>query len=332
MLALHLRRPLRRGLALTASLLAGLLVGEALVRLVDPPLLNAAGPLTRLDARHPFHPDAGRYVLDDELGYRPNPNHPAFHATGCLARAEERSPPPKRPRLLLLGDSVVERGHLSRALEAELAQRFDVWSLGVSGYSTPEEVALFERVVEPLAPRRVLLVFSYNDLARTPMRFLDDSGRLVLSFGERPFGLPARWLGRCYLLRLALAVEARRDPLDDRQHRERVRSALRRLMALCEARDIELSALVQPLIAPSREVLEDPSFQALRRGVAQRHRANLELFRELGLPALDLEPVIARALERGTPTGELPGDVHHPSPELAATYAKALAATLATDP
>lgn len=327
MLAPLLRRWSRRGLALTCSLLAGLLVGEALVRLVDPPALEAA-PLARLSPQHPYHPAAGRYVLDDELGYRPNPEHPDFHPTGCLANDHPEDRPPGVPRLLLLGDSVIERGHVGRALAEVLGDRFEVWSLGVSGYSTPEEVALFEQVCETVAPDRVLLLFSYNDLGRTPMRFLDASGRLVLDFRNHALGLPVGWVRGSRLLQLALALESEHDPHSPAEHRARVRSALERLQVLCDQRGIALSAAVQPLIAPTRAVLQDPELAELRRGAEARHWANVAMFAELGIPALDLQGSIVRALDLGIPTGEDPGDVHHPSPELAAQYAARLALDL----
>lgn len=332
MLASPLRRWSRRGLALTCSLLAGLLVGEALVRLVSPPVLRAAAPLARLSPNHPYHPDAGRYLLDAELGYRPNPDHPDFHPSGCLAHDYPDEPTPGVRRLLLLGDSVVERGHLSRALAAALGPAWEVWSLGVSGYSTPEEVGLFEGVVGDVQPDTLLLLFSHNDLSRTPMRFIDGEGRLVLDFGERPWGLPASWVRRSRLMQLALSLEARRDPLDADQHRARVRRALERLTQACGERDLPLFAAIQPLIAPSREALEDPAFAHLRDVAEARHRANIAMFAELDLPATDLQPDIDGALERGDPTGELPGDVHHPSPTLARRYAARLARVLGDSP
>ena len=331
MLARLLRRWSRRGLALTCSLLAGLLVGEVLLRLLNPPVLNAASSMARLSSDHPYHPDRGRYVLDPDLGYRPNPDHPAFHANGCLATDHALARPADRSRLLLLGDSVVERGHLGRALAEHLEPACEVWSLGVSGYSTPEEVALLERVIDSVAPDRVLLLFSYNDLSRTPLRFVDARGDLMLVFAERPLGLPVTWFRRSHLLRLALAWEAGRDPLDVRGHRERVSAALRHLGSICAERGGGYSAAVQPLIAPSRDVLEDPEYAELKRGADSRHAQNLMMFAGLGIPALDLQGPIEAALNEGVQTGEYPGDVHHPSPALAARYAREIAASIELD-
>lgn len=329
MLAPLLRRWLRRGLALMCSLFAGLLVGEGLLRLADPPVLSAAGPVARFPPDHPYHPDAGRYLLDDELGYRPNPAHPDFHPTGCLAHSHVIERPEHCRRLLVLGDSVIERGHVGRALAAELEPGWEVWSLGVSGYSTPEEVVLFERVVDSIQPDRVLLLFSYNDLSRTPLRFVDDTGRLVLVFAKGSLDFPASWIHRSALARLLLALEARWDPMDEAEHRSRIRGALERLQRVCSEHQIALSAAVQPLIAPSLKLLRDPEHAELRTGAEARHERNLVMFADLAFPFVDLRATIVETLGAGLQTGEHAGDMHHPSPELATRYAAQLAPSLA---
>ena len=101
-------------------------------------------------------------------------------------------------RILVLGDSMVDgfsvplEDRVSEVLQNELGPRADVVNLGVSGYSTDQELLMLESEGWKYRPDLVVLFFYYNDiwmngqrlLARAtykPVFQLDAAGNLVLT-------------------------------------------------------------------------------------------------------------------------------------------------------
>jgi len=111
-------------------------------------------------------------------------------------------------RILVLGDSMVDgfsvplENRVSEVLQARLGPRADVVNLGVSGYSTDQELLMLESEGWKYRPDLVILFFYYNDiwmngqrlLARStykPVFKLDAAGNLVLAGVPVPRPKPA---------------------------------------------------------------------------------------------------------------------------------------------
>ncbi len=165
---------LRGGLLLAA--LSGALAfaaAEAAVRILRPGLVAGAAvaenPFWRHDAELGwFHRPGQRGTFHrEEFSHQVGINEMGF-------RDRERSlpgagdGPASALRIAVLGDSFtwghgVEDGEVfTRLLEAKLPG-VEVWNLGVSAYSTDQELLLFRRFGASIRPGIVLLMFSRND-------------------------------------------------------------------------------------------------------------------------------------------------------------------------
>jgi lysophospholipase L1-like esterase len=149
-----------------------------------------------------YHAIAGFTVNDPVLGWRLAPSrettfqgaHFAVHVSQNAEGLRDRHYPYARDagrrRILVLGDSVVwcwgveQAACFTEQLESALSDT-DVINAGVPGYSTAQEMLLYEREGRKYRPDLVILVVVPNDLTdnldpRGP-RFRVDGGRLVLT-------------------------------------------------------------------------------------------------------------------------------------------------------
>ncbi len=147
-----------------------------------------------------FHSIAGFTVYDPVLGWKLAPGrtlvfrgahfgvHVAHNPEGLRDRHYDYARVPGRRRVLVLGDSVawcwgVEQAEcFTERLEQALGDT-DVVNMGVPGYSTAQEVLLYEGEGRRYQSDVVVLVVSPNDaddnLDRRGPRFRLDDGRLV---------------------------------------------------------------------------------------------------------------------------------------------------------
>jgi lysophospholipase L1-like esterase len=170
---------LRSGVAVaglvSVSLLVALAVTESLVRAFD--LFGVS-----------YYEEISRYardtIPDPDLNYRHRPElvtryqgaQVAFNELGLRERplAEKN---PARPRLLLLGDSVVFGlgvemvdtlgRQLERVVEARYGASIETVNSGVASYNTKIELEFLRRHGERIDPDMVLLVFVSNDVDPT---------------------------------------------------------------------------------------------------------------------------------------------------------------------
>jgi hypothetical protein len=105
---------------------------------------------------------------DPRLVYEPVPGAGEFNSVGARDAREFESHPSGR-RIAVLGDSIAWGEHLSfretfpHQLEGLLAPA-EVINFGVTGYDTADELARYERVVRPLHPTDVVVVYCLNDI------------------------------------------------------------------------------------------------------------------------------------------------------------------------
>jgi len=147
-----MKRHLTRLGIITASLVAGLLLAEGILRLagVDYPLYPKVDkPL------EPFFKEPA-FVEDEQL----------FWVKEGYAQALKQARM-ERPALALMGDSCTEDGKYAGALLKELASRGRTMSgyvnLGVGAYTSFQGMRQLQRDTLPLQPRVVTLYFGWND-------------------------------------------------------------------------------------------------------------------------------------------------------------------------
>jgi hypothetical protein len=194
----------------------------------------------RLFASHRFpdlHPKNLHYCYDTTLGWFPTPNSrtPFSHQRtvslvtnnkGFRGREFVRD---GRPGVMVLGDSFVW------GYDVETSDRFteklqgkhpewNIFNLGVCGYSTDQEYLLLQRHFDELRPRLVVLIFcAENDEASNCQNFntayakpyfIEESNRLVLKgvpvpTTERVFCSMHPILSRAHLIRLLVQARDR---------------------------------------------------------------------------------------------------------------------------
>lgn len=169
--------------ALRALLLAGaaaalaFLAAEGLVRIARPRL--AVGPASGNSPFWRHDPELGWFHAPGEKGRfaRAEFSHAVSINAMGFRDAERRfdRDDPAALRVAVLGDSFVwghgvEDAEIFTRLIEERLPGVEVWNLGVSGYSTDQELLLFRRVGDLIRPDLVLLMVCRNDFAANTTR------------------------------------------------------------------------------------------------------------------------------------------------------------------
>lgn len=246
----------RIGLAL-ASLAVGLVGAEAVARALHlaPDMMSLGIDGSDSLFRLSDDPLLGYEMKEDfrPVG-RPGPRNQATNSHG--QRDVERTLARHGPRILLLGDSVVQgirtpdvEDTISRRLEALLADRgVEVLNFGVSGYGTVAEVELLRTKGLAFDPDLVILVFVENDQVsdhHEPIRDYDYERPAAVSWLLAHSAL-FRWQAwERNLFRVgeeATATEANQAALDD----SRLGEAIEQLAALADEHGFRLAIGVWP--------------------------------------------------------------------------------------
>ena len=303
---------LRFALALAAALVP-LVAAEVFLRGHRSFNVDAAGAELNL-----FRGDQTRvrevYTLDATLGFRPVLPSSVYGEHGTLRNDYPDEPPAGKRRVLFLGDSVVFRGRVIAALRAVYGdERYEFWNGGVSAYNTAQEVEYFRRFSGRSRPHEVVLLFHLNDFQSTPIAFEDAQGRLQVIAPSRHPSRIVPWLFRwSHLYRYY--VDASRTP-DESDAEADIRAHLVELRDLCASRELPLTVLVLPHLAPLPEWTDVHH---------RRHAWILATLRELEIRHFPLLEPMQRALADGRAIQETPGDHDHPNDEVSGYFARHL--------
>jgi lysophospholipase L1-like esterase len=332
--------------------LAGWLSGRIVSRLLL--VLASLLPIALLDfGLRPFvEPRTSIFVEDRELGWRMQPGAEGewggvdvrINERGLRGpRVAERRAPGSR-RLLFLGDSVtfgfgiaeVERVYpalVGRFLEESLGAPVEVVNAGVGGYSPWQELAFLQREGLAYAPDLVVIGFVLNDVTEKLALVRYGGTERGWQLARTARNRLDRWLSRSALATVAregaAVLRFGRDVRLGAQAAET--AAVRRLVAdpgsfdrawritLDSVRRIVLAARERGV--PSLLVIFPFAFQLDApepRSAPQRRL--VEFARGLGVPVLDLLPILA---EQGAEVAFL--DASHLSPEGHVRAAQAIA-------
>jgi hypothetical protein len=310
-------RWLLRGLALVLAAVVAVLLAELVLRRWTPEEAVLAGVEWQRGTASPMHPQRGIYMLDEELGFRPVRGGEKYSEHGTLWNEYALEKPEGVRRLLFLGDSVTRRGKIVGALRELLGEEgLEYWNAGVEAYATAQEVRYYEQHLLGLDEDHLVLTFHLNDFETTPILFLDAGDRLVGYNPRKPTQGFARWLFRhSYLYRLLVGLSLQTSGYGVEPEVEaEIEQAIRRLVALTDEREVELTVLLLPLMLP----LESwpPGAQARRARITR-------LLESLSIRHFDLVPALERALGDGVEVRSQGRDPQHPShafAEYAARY------------
>ncbi len=319
-----MRRRVAAALLLVFSAGAAALASEWTLRWLRPGLVlgraaEASLPFWRHDPELGwFHLPGARGVFSrPEFSHRVTINAVGFRDTDWLPSVTSGRRA-RRFRIAVFGDSFawghgVEDEEIFSRILRDLLPGVEVWNLGVSGYSTDQELLLFRRVGRDLEADLVLVLLARNDFEGNvsaawwnypkPL-FVEKGGRLELA--NVPVPEPTAW--RCAVTaarRRSALVNGVFTVLGDRgivawpaqEGREgQIRMTLRLLEAFA-AEAAEAGSEFAVALVPTRAFVyreEVPELEALRYDAVKRWG------RERGLQVLDLVPAFREAfLDRG---------------------------------
>ena len=249
-------------------------------------------------------------IPDPDLGYRFNPALPGVNSLGIRHAEIPQTKPPGIRRVIVLGDSVaMPPDGFVGLLRARLRDRAEVINASVPGYTTYQERRLLERDLLATGPDLVILQYCLNDNhrflhrfdAQEKMLFTEEARRVLLPQGG---GLLWRLARHSYLaFRLRLALLQFRGwsaayPWEDQpdvaaawqdqswkefeEHLGAMRAALGRI-----------GGRLAVLMAPYRPQFEKALLARDSSYVLKPQKKMAEICSRLGVPLLDLYPVLA---------------------------------------
>ncbi len=254
------------------------------------------------------------FEIDPSFGFRPILGTEHYRDDGTRANAYVLEKPSDRTRLLFLGDSVTARGHIVEAIRDLYGdERYEYWNAGVESFNTVQEVNYYRRYNAAIAPDHVILAFHLNDFGTTPIAFMNDEGNIVVYAPNRPLQEISPWFFRhSYTYRFVIGLMSE-TTTDRRGVIEEVRASLIDLRRTLDENGTKLTVLVLPTLLPLDEWSAD---DRERRAII---RAFLD---ELDITYVDLWDPLSEALVEGVAVMEDAGDVWHPSPDVAAYFAR----------
>jgi lysophospholipase L1-like esterase len=333
-----------------AMLFAGLLLAEALVRAVGPPVLPMPEAQGNLFAdvkdpvlRYVHLPNARKSIgYDDGEGGSWTVH---METNGQRFRGPEVAAPKPEGvlRVACLGDShtwgdgVSDDETWPAQLQGHAAPGVEIMNCGVNGYDTLQEVLWYERFVEPLDPDLVLLCYFANDVAARGLQETEALPRndLLSSWTHpkrpglvrslRDISVTADLL--CDRIWRWRSLRTRQDSWDSRYVPtdpgwQRARGALVRLRDRCLRDGRELRVVFFPYLVKEGAAFESSEVLRIAREFCQVN----------AIRSFDGEPALLAALgDRDTAELRVSLSDFHANGEAYGAFADAVAAWLAGD-
>jgi hypothetical protein len=299
-------------LLLGISLVIGVGLSEYVLRFLAPH--GGFGAARELDWMRTNRGKLSRlYTVDERLGFRPILPGRFYNAYGTVLNNYDIAKRRGVTRLLFLGDSVTYRGTLIDALRGLYGDdRYEYWNAGVESYNTVQEVNFYKAYNYRIRPDHVIVSFHPNDFETTPVAFVNDDRKLSVYAPNRPLTEMNPFLfqhSHLYRLIVGLATSERRG--EEAILKEIVQS-MTTLRDTLREDHIRLTVFVLPLMA-------QPELWSSAEHERRRHI--VQALQDLRIAHVDLLPPLTDAIQRHVPIQESPGDIWHPSVELAAMFA-----------
>ena len=302
-----------RVLLLLTSVLLCVLAVEIIFRITRPQ--RAFQAASELENFRLNREDLTQYFeIDPSFGFRPILGNGLYRDDGTRANEYALEKSPDRTRLLFLGDSVTARGHIVEAIRDLYGdEHYEYWNAGVESFNTVQEVNYYRRYNATVAPDHVILAFHLNDFGTTPIAFMNGEGAIVVYALNRPLQEISPWLFRhSYTYRFVIGLVSE-TTTDRRGVIEEVRASLVDLRGTLDENGTKLTVLVLPTLLPLDEWSADDR---------ERRAIIRTLLDELDITYVDLWDPLSEALVDGVAVMEDEGDVWHPSPDVAAYFAR----------
>jgi hypothetical protein len=297
------------------GLLTGVVISELVLRWMAP--YGAFGAARELDWMRTSPGTLSRlYTIDKDLGFRPNLSGGFYSEYGTRLNEYGIEKRPGITRLLFLGDSVTFRGTIIEALRDVYGKDgFEYWNAGVESYNTVQEVAFYKTYNYRIRPDHVILTFHPNDFETTPVAFFNEHGKFIVYAPNRPMHeMSPFWFKHSHLYRLIIGLTTPEQRGEEAilQEIEQSLIALRDQLKDSETR---FTVLVLPLLTPP---------ELWSRSEHERRKYIFRVLKELQIRHVDLLPPMIHAIQQGIKLHDPPGDIWHPSAEVADIFARYL--------
>jgi len=312
-MAMMLRQTTANIVLAAASVLIGLLLVEAALRLIYPVAIM------NIEAERARPAGEELIVADDSLGLRPALKTSMYDGDGVLFGRSISAKTSNPYKILFIGDSVTGRGRIVAALaEALGSERTAFLNGGVDGYNIQQEVEFFLRYQAGTNPDAIVHQLHINDLQPTTLVVRGRDGR-VRSYSPRmkPASVNA-WLYRHSQIYRFYILQFRSRFSQD-ELRAAAYDALRKMRDYARERKIAYHVFLFPNLAPYEEWSAHDK--------ASRDYL-LRISGELGLGTVDLWPLAERLIRLGVDAQDSPGDTWHPNRRFAEEAARYLIARI----
>lgn len=248
-----------------------------------------------------------KYQLDSELGYIPqmgeNMKYSAY-ATKHNSYKMEKNPDSKR--ILFIGDSIIDIGLTQKKLsETNRSDNIEWWSSGVGGYSSFQELRLYERYQQEIGHDILVIGFCLNDFDGTPVILREKDGKMVfvspyLSKSElNPWLYKNSILYRAYIT-IKGSIKGRKSLVHD------TKNIFKKFKNMSIDNKFALKVIVYPIIDHQSQWGEK---------YLDQHNEIIQILDDLEIEKYDLKPVLKEYLEQNSLASAqmVEGDYFHPS-------------------
>ena len=247
------------------------------------------------------------YVVDPDFGFRPVLGNEFYNIYGTRVNNYSIDKKPGVMRLLFIGDSVTERGHIIDGLRTMYGDAgIEYWNAGVGSFDTVQEVNFYKKYNAAIQPDQVILTFHLNDFMGTPVAFFNKEGRLVVFGPYVPLTRVNRFLFKNSMVyRACLGIVLRENKEERKEMENAVKKNLAELRDILARDHIPLTVLISPTCLP---------YDQWDTNDKMRHRTIIAMLNNLGIRYFDLANVLPAAQKDGITLYE--NDIWHPSKEL----------------
>lgn len=261
------------------------------------------------------------------LGYEHIPNckyRPDINSYGLMGKEYKLKKDKGVYRILILGDSIAEKGHINKFLEDDLSVKagsrsrfkFEVWNSGVASYDVRRYAIFLKHKGLSYDPDMVILFLFMNDFGldiNIYYRNEDGTTRYYFPISEiskiytpSPFLMRHSYLYRFSILNLNSFLSNERKVRGKDPNEENGRYYLGTIKEMCEKNDIPLFIVIFPYLKP---------LNLYDNAQSTEYAVICKVVEDLKIPYYNLHNLYEKLLKENFPLREAPNDEIHPSKE-----------------
>jgi GDSL-like Lipase/Acylhydrolase len=249
------------------------------------------------------------YTVDPKFGFRPILGTDMYSKFGTRSNSYSFKKSHQKRRLLFIGDSVTQAGHIINGLRKLYGEeKFEYWNAGVGSFNTVQEVNYYKGYNHNIHPDHVILTFHLNDFETTPVALYDINNNLNVYAPKMPLRRLNPWLFKySYLYRFLTGLKMiqwkDRNTYENEIYEE-VKKSLNELKEILKSDSIDLTVIIHPPYQYSKKWSNYKKYG---------HDKAVQLMRELDIRYYELYKAIDKSFENGISLKIFQKDPWHPN-------------------